>query len=192
MCGGGGPDPVEETEAARESAKIAVEQYNIGKDLEPLKDYQEDSVAARRTEGAESFVQGKANLGIQKEFSKGLSDAKRGMYNAGVDPSSGRATGLDTEAYTSMGDASSDALFNSAYENESQGLAGVQNIINTSMGKAGTAQKGLSDIANLSTQEAINDSFNDFNEHASNTQALGMAAGVAASGYQNTTDKGEG
>ncbi len=189
--GGGGDDPIYETEADRKAIGIAVDQYNKSKDLEYLKDYQEQSVADRRTEGAESFVKGKANLGVQKEFGMALEDANNNLNQAGIDPSSGRATGMNTEAHTTMGEAGSKAQFNAAYENESQGLAGAQNIINTSMGKSGEAMRGLNDVANMSVDDAINDSFSEFNKHSANTQAVGMAAGVAASGAQYAYEKGD-
>lgn len=192
MCGGGGgSDPIYETEADREAIKIAVEQYNIGKDLEPLKDYQEAAVDARSTDGADSFVQGKANIGIQKEFGKAINNANQGLHMAGVDPSSGRATGMNDAAHVKMGETGAKGMSDAAYENESNALAGRQDIINVSMGKQGSAQKGLNDIAGMATSEAIGDAFNDFNEHAADTQAFGTAAGMGASAYMNATNKSE-
>ncbi len=192
MCGGGGgSDPIYETEADREAIRIAVDQYNTGKDLDPLKDYQEQMVDARKTDGADSFVQGKANIGIQKEFGKAIDSANQGLYMAGVDPSSGRATGMNGDAHEKMAETGSKGMFDAAYENTSNALAGKQNIIDVSMGKQGSAQKGLNDIAGMATEEAIGDAFNDFNEHSADTQAFGMAAGMGASGYVNATSTSE-
>lgn len=191
MCGGGGgPDPVYETEADRAAVRIAVQQYNLGRELDYLKDYQEEGVDARRSQGAEGFVAGKANLSVQKKFSESLDGASHNLNNSGVDPSSGRATGMKSDMHETKGEAGANATFNAKYENETQGLAGVQNIIATSMGDSGQTQRGLNDIATMSVNDAVGDAFSSFNANAANTQAVGMAAGVGASTYRYASEKG--
>lgn len=184
MCGGGGADPIKYTPEMKELAKISVEQYNVSKDYEYLKDDLEKRVDDMDTQGATDFVQGKANLGNQKAYGQAIDQARTGLQLNGVDPSSGRSTSLETDMHSGMGEGGAKGLSDAAFEKDSQALAGQQNVINIGMGKAGTAQMGLNDIANQSVSSAIDSAFNDFNEHSANAQALGTAAGLGTSAYQ--------
>ncbi len=191
MCGGGSPDPILETDAARESMMISVEKYNYGRELNPLKDKHQANIESRQTEGAEGFVRGKANLKVQEKYGMAIDGAQENLRNSGVDPSSGRSVETVSDAHDGMGEVGGTAGFNAAYENESQALAGKQNIIGMSMGQAGKAQQGMSEIASASVDDAIGEAFSDFNEQAAENQATGMAAGIVASGAQYAYSTGD-
>jgi hypothetical protein len=189
MCGSSGADPIYETEADREAIRIAADQYNKSKDLDFLKDFHENSVDEMGLDGQEDYVQGKANIGAQKAYSEAMSGARKNSQASGVDPSSGRSISMETDMHEGMASTGSNAMKNVAFEKDTQHMLGEQNILAVSMGQSGQAQKGLNDIAAMSVDEAINQSFSDFNEHSANTQAVGMAAGMGASAYQNSVSK---
>lgn len=189
MCGSGGADPIYETEADRAAIRIATDQYNKSKDLDFLKDFNENAVDEMGLEGQENFVQGKANLGTQKAYSDAMTNARKNTQSSGVDPSSGRSIAMEEDMHEGMASAGSSAMKNSAFEKDTQRMLGEQNILSVSMGESGQAQKGLNDIASMSVDEAINQSFSDFNSHSANTQAAGMAAGMVGSAYLNSNKK---
>ena len=62
MCGNRGGSKPEMTEAEKESAAVAVEQYDIARDLDFVKEAYEGQIEALGSSGYRNYARGKANI----------------------------------------------------------------------------------------------------------------------------------
>lgn len=173
---------VKDTPEQRQLAQVAAEKWNFAqKNLAPLEDEYMRQVNDMTDPSRMSYIRGQASQGAMQGQSDLLGQGASRLNQAGIDPSSGRATtamsGLTDAAALSGGDTMGRAQF--SQENEQ--IRGLQNITAMGQGQATQAQAGLSGVASQSAADARDSAVTNYNRNNANLQLLGTGAGLAAS-----------
>lgn len=185
MCGDGGGSKPEMTEAEKESAKVAVEQYDIARDLDFVKEAYEGQIEALGSSGYRNYARGKANIAGMSSLEDAAKTTKVRQQQRGVDPSSGASTSEFNELTGTGAEVVGRGMGEAEFSMDSAYLGGRANRVAMATGEATKAQIGLGDIADRAVADANQDAFSDFNSSASNASALGTAVGMGASFYLN-------
>lgn len=187
MCGsgGGGSNKVKPTKAENEQARVALQKYNLSRELSYVRDQYRDSVGQLDSDNARSAMAGRANVAAQAVNSQAMQSAAASNRSAGIDPSSGRGmattTGVAGAAGANTGRAQSESLF----ALKTAALQGKENSIAQALGQETRATAGLQDIASQSAENAAQNAYGTFNSNAAKSSALGSLAGVGVSAYMN-------
>ncbi|MBN58758.1 hypothetical protein [Thalassolituus sp. UBA3500] len=187
MCGdgGGGSNKPEMTEAEKESAAVAVEQYDIARDLDFVKEAYESQVDALGSSGYRNYARGKANTAGMSSLEDAAKTTRVRQQQKGIDPSSGASTSEFNELTETGAEVVGRGMGEAEFSMDSAYLGGRANRVAMATGEATKAQIGLSDIADRATEEANQKAFSDFNSSKATASGLGTAAGLGASYYLN-------
>lgn len=183
MSGGGGSDnKVKDTPEQKYLAQVAAEKWNFAQqELAPLEDKYMEHVDQMDSEGNMSYIRGRTFQAQNQGLSQAQEQMESGLAQAGINPNSGRFQnemhGLSQDIAGTGGEMAGRAQF----EQDSQQVRGLQNIVAIGQGQSGQAQAGLSRIAQESSADAIADSQNAFNRRAANLQLVGNLAGAGTS-----------
>lgn len=180
--GGGGDNKVKDTPEQKQLAAVAAEKWNYAQEnLAPLEDAYMQQVGGMTSDGNMSYIRGRTMQSQQQAAGEMGQQVGGQLQRAGIDPSSGRyqgeMTGLNLDVAQSGGETTGRAQF----EQESQQIGGLQNIVAIGQGEAGRAQQGLGQIAGQSAADARQSAASQFNRRSANLQLLGQAAGAATS-----------
>ena len=130
------------------------------------------------SEGNMSYIRGRTMQAQNRAMSDTQSKMAEGLAGAGVNPNSGRFQsemhGLSQDIAGTGGEMAGRAQF----EQDSQKVRGLQNIVAIGQGQSGQAQAGLSRLAQESSADAIAESRNAFNRRSANLQLVGQMAGA--------------
>lgn len=185
---GSTPDPLQETKAEQEFARVAIEQFN---------DYQtrfrplEDQLMARvhTTDGMIDQGRGRAGSATQQQFSAARQQVNDGLASRGLAPNSGAYQGAMEELGRSgalSGGMNMAGAEQSLVDQERYGLMGVTQI---GRGQSGTALQMMGQQASMSQQQAASDASAALNKSLANQQLIGQIAGsgtaVALHGYED-------
>lgn len=188
----GGGEEVEETEYAKEMAKIATEKWEISqKNLQPLEDKMIVDTQKGVTDVQREQVSGAIGLSSQKQFGKASESALKQLSAGGVDPTSGKFKETLSDISRVGGE--------SRAASEVEGEAGLQgNLVNTEMnllrvgaGEASEAQSSLSEVSRRAAQKSAQESQLALQEKAGLRELAGTVAGTAAGYYGSKPTKAE-
>lgn len=187
MSGGGGgskQDPLQETPAEQEMARIAVERYN---------DYQtrfaplENRLMAevRTTPGEYAQGLGQANAASEQQFANARNQYRDQQFARGVNPASGAFTaglgGLKRSEALSSGNNMA-SMGQSLSDQEVYGLAGVTQL---GQGQSTNAFQQYGQQASSAQQQAMSDAQIALNESLANQQLTGSVLGMGAAGLMH-------
>lgn len=179
MSGGGGDNRTEETPEQKELAKIAAEKWNFSQqNLAPLMDQYMEKTDQMRSPEALAYQRGRSNEEAQVNQAAQQQQISQATQNMGLDPSSGKAMMLNSQAGAAGAASAADYSARAQNEQISQHVVGLQNINAIGMGQAGQAQAGIGDIASMNARSQQQDAFNTFNRRSANMQLLGTVAGA--------------
>lgn len=170
---------IEDTPEQRHLAAVAAEKWNFAQqELAPLENQYMEHVAQMDSEANKSYIRGRVTQAQSQAGGQAVQGLHQNLSAAGIDPSSGRYNaamdGMGLELATEGGEN----LGRAQFEQDSQKIMGLQNIVQLGQGKSGRAQAGLSQIAQQSSQNAIRDATKAFNRRSSNLQLVGSVAGA--------------
>jgi hypothetical protein len=186
MCGsGGGSSSVKPTAAENEQAKVALQKYNLSRELSYVRDQYRDSVDQLDSSNARSAMAGRANVAAQAVNSQAAQNIAASNRSAGIDPSSGRGLAATTSVAGAAGANTGRAQSESLFALKTAALQGKENSIAQALGQETRATAGLQDIAAQSVQNAANNAYGAFNSRAATSSALGSVAGAGLSSYLN-------
>ncbi|MBD9415936.1 hypothetical protein IB234_15340 [Pseudomonas sp. PDM16] len=178
--GGGGDNKVKDTPEQKMAAQVAAEKWNFAQQqLAPLEDVYMKRVEDMDSAGRMSYLAGRVNQETMAEQSELGQQVGLQLGQAGVDPSSGRYQGTMGDLTQSVAQGGGETLGRAQFEQTSQKVQGLQNIMAMGAGESTKAQAGLSDLASTAAADARSNSVTSFNRKQANLQLLGAAAGAA-------------
>ncbi|OEE65846.1 hypothetical protein A1OO_08540 [Enterovibrio norvegicus FF-33] len=184
MGGKGGSNEVKETSAQIAASEVAQKQWEIYEnELSQHIDVFRGRINNFRADANMSERGSNVNLAYQDAFSNTKGDAAKAMAASGVDPSSGKFTQTMAQMSTEQGTGTTDTVNRAQAAEQDKYIAGLSDYVAMGVGEQSDALQGLSDVASLSTQKAINDAATAFNKRSSNLQLAGAAAGVGLRSY---------
>lgn len=196
MSGGGGKksdNTIKDTPEQRHAAQVAAEKWNFAQDtLAPLEDQYMANVEDMDSEGRMSYIRGRASQSSMAGLSQGLQQVGQQLGQAGVNPNSGRWQGTQADMAERGAQQGGETMGRAQFQQSSEKIRGMQNIVAMGSGEATQAQAGLSDIASTSARDARSDATNSFNRRSANLQLLGAAAGAATNYGMNKFGGGAG
>lgn len=167
-----------ETNDEKERARQGLEYQQRYEKFSPLMDQLIRDVRDTRPE--QQRAQGIAATNSALAFGRARTQAQAGLSAAGVRPGSGRYVsaipGMARDAGTSAGLGQIDTK--AAIDN--QRVAGLQSLTQIGRGEQAEAITGLSDVADMSSQQAAADAMNSAGNRAAMRGAVGTAAGLGA------------
>ena len=194
--GKGGSNEIQETEAQKAAASVAMEQWDLYKnDLQQYEDLFMEKVDDLNSEGEFDKLAGTAALGTAQSFGEARAGLADSMAASGVDPTSGRyqeaMEGLATDQALSQTDTTNRAQSSQ----QDKHVAGLKDVVSIGAGQKAESLAGMGDVATTSLRKATSDAEASFNEHSALTNGLGTAAGLYAaygskSGGSNTNNNG--
>ena len=177
--GGGGDNKVKDTPEQRQLAAVAAEKWNFAQEkLAPLEDAYMESVAEMTDAGRMSYIRGRTMQGQQQTGSEIRQQAGQQLQQGGIDPSSGRYQGAMSGLALDTAQAGGETLGRAQFEQDSQQIQGMQNIVAMGQGEATQAQVGLAGLADQAAADARHSATNQFNRRQANLQLLGQVAGM--------------
>lgn len=182
MSGGGGEadNTIEDTPEQRYAAKVAAEKWNFAQEkLAPLENEYMARVGELDSAGRMSYLRGVTSQSSQAQLSQGLQGVSTQLNEAGINPNSGRYSGTLTDLTQESALQGGETMGRAQFQQASEKIKGMQNIVAIGSGQSGQAQAGLSDIASQSAADARQESSNSFNRRSANLQLLGGIAGAA-------------
>lgn len=188
MSGGGKSDnTIKDTPEQRHAAQVAAEKWNFAQStLAPLEDQYMANVEDMDSEGRMSYIRGRSSQSSTAGLYQGLQQVGSQLGQAGVNPNSGRWQGTQADLAEQSAQQGGETMGRAQFQQRSEKIKGMQNIVAMGAGEATQAQAGLSDIASASAREARSDTTNSLNRRSANLQLLGAAAGAAANYGMNT------
>lgn len=182
MSGGGDSDnTVKDTPEQRYAAQVAAEKWNFAQsNLAPLEDQYMANVEDMDSAGRMSYIRGRTNQASMDNLSQGLQQVDTQLGQAGINPSSGRWLGTQTDFAEQNAQQGGETMGRAEFQQQAEQVKGLQNIVAMGSGESTQAQAGLSDIAATSAADARSDAANNFNRRSANLQLLGTAVGAAA------------
>ena len=194
--GKGGSNEIQETEAQKAAASVAMEQWGLYKnDLQKYEDIFMEKVDDLNSEGEFDKLACTAALGTAQSFGEARAGLADSMAASGVDPTSGRyqeaMEGLATDQALSQTDTTNRAQSSQ----QDKHVAGLKDVVAIGNGQEADALSGYSSMASSSAAKAASDAESAFNSHSALTNGLGTAAGMYAkygskSGGSNTNNNG--
>jgi len=179
ICFKGSSPKVKETEAQRASADIALKNYNdYMTTIRPVEEKFIDDVTADPA-NRQSAVAGQINADVAQKVGTPTIDPNRGMAPGSA---------------VSVGNVLADAQVRGKQNVDTQRLTGMQSVVDMGMGKATTAQVGMSGLASQSVAGAINTQKNELDSYNSTMSAgasgVSAAVGMAENLYKDGKGKG--
>lgn len=184
MSGGGGDsdNTVKDTPEQRYAAQVAAEKWNFAQNtLAPLENEYMARVEDMDSEGRKSYVRGVASQASQAQLGNGLSEVGMQLGQGGINPNSGRWNGTMADYGQGIALSGGETMGRAEFQNNSEQVRGLQNIVAIGSGQEGRAQTGLGQIASQSAADARSDAANSYNRRSANLQLLGSVAGAATS-----------
>lgn len=179
--GGGGDNKVKDTPQQKYLAQVAAEKWNFAqRELAPLENEYMQHVEQMDSADNMSYIRGRTFQAQNQAQSQAGQQAARGLGQGGINPNSGRFQSEMHGIGQDVANAGGEQAGRAQFEQDSQKIRGLQNIVAIGQGQSGTAQAGLSSVAQASASDAISSAQNSFNRRAANLQLLGNLAGAGA------------
>lgn len=179
MSGGSGGSEIEDTPEQRHLAKVAAEKWNYAQEeLAPLENEYMQDVGQMTGPSRMGYIEGQASQGQMQATGELMDQASSQLNQGGIDPSSGRAQSAMTGLSLDTSQAGGEQMGRGQFEQESQQLQGLQNVVAMGQGDAGQAQAGLSSVASQAQSDARSQAMQSFNRRSANLQLLGQVAGA--------------
>jgi len=177
--GGGGDNDIKDTPEQKYLAQVAAEKWNFAQDnLAPLESEYMAHVDQMDSEGNMSYIRGRTMQAQTQAQSEAQGQLSKGLSQAGINPNSGRFQGEQAGLAMDVADAGGENLGRAQFEQDSQKVRGLQNVVAIGQGESGQAQAGLSRLSQESAADAIGDAQNAFNRRSANLQLVGTVAGA--------------
>lgn len=177
----GGSNKVKDTPEQKALAQVAAEKWNFAQEhLAPLEDEYMAHVEQMDSDSNMAYIRGRTLQAQTQGLAAANDQLESGLNKAGINPNSGRAKSEAHGLSLDVAEAGGETLGRAQFEQDSQKIRGMQNVIGIGQGQAGQAQAGLSRVAQESSNEAVSNATNAFNRRSANLQLVGGVAGAGA------------
>ena len=177
--GKGGSNEIQETEAQKAAASVAMEQWDLYKnDLQQYENLFMDKVDDLNSEGEYDKLAGTAALGTAQSFGEARAGLADSMAASGVDPTSGRyqeaMEGLATDQALSQTDTTNRAQSSQ----QDKHVAGLKDVVSIGAGQKAESLAGIGDVATTSLRKATSDAQSSFQSQQATAGLVGTLAGA--------------
>ncbi|MCJ7930336.1 hypothetical protein [Aeromonas sp. LsrichE-8G] len=177
--GKGGSNEIQETEAQKAAASVAMEQWQLYKnELQPYEDIFMDKVDDLNNEGEFDKLAGTAALGTAQSFGEARAGLADSMAASGVDPTSGRyqetMKGLATDQALSQTDTANRAQSSQ----QDKYVAGLKDVVSIGAGQKAESLAGFGDVATTSLSKATSDAQSSYQSQQATAGLVGTLAGA--------------
>ena len=178
--GKGGSNEIQETEAQKAAAGVAMEQWDLYKnDLQQYEDIFMEKVDDLNSEGEFDKLAGTAALGTAKTFGEARAGLADSMAASGADPTSGRyqeaMEGLATDQALSQTDTTNRAQSSQ----QDKYVAGLKDVVSIGAGQKAESLAGMEDVATTSLRKATSDAQSSYQSQQATAGLVGTLAGGA-------------
>lgn len=180
--GKGGSNEIQETEAQKAAASVAMEQWDLYKnDLQQYEDLFMEKVDDLNSEGEFDKLAGTAALGTAQSFGEARAGLADSMAASGADPTSGRyqeaMEGLATDQALSQTDTANRAQSSQ----QDKYVAGLKDVVSIGAGQKAESLAGMGDVATTSLRKATSDAQSSYQSQQATAGLVGTLAGAATS-----------
>lgn len=180
-----GDNSVEETEWERARADVMEDKWALYENeyADILEEYG-SRVDDMGTEGRRNFLEGTASSGASKSFGE-ASDALESNLGSAMNPNSGGFKAKTGSLRDAQGSSTAEAVTRADMESQDQHVMGLSNFSALGRGDSVKSQAGLSEVARLSADNALDDAISEFNSSATTSHNVGTGLGAAATYFAN-------
>ena len=180
--GKGGSNEIQETEAQKAAASVAMEQWDLYKnELQQYEDIFMDKVDDLNNEREYDKLSGTAALGTAQAFGEARVGLAGSLAAGGVDPTSGKyqeaMEGLATDQALSQTDTTNRAQSSQ----QDKYVAGLKDVVSIGAGQKAESLAGMGDVASTSLRKATNDAQTSFQNRQATAGMVGTVLGAGAS-----------
>lgn len=171
--GGGGDGKIDETEAEKAQAQIAMERFRDYKqDFAPYEDKFISDVADLNSDANYQRVDELAINPLARQFAEEGARMTRDLNTRGVNPNSGKGLMSRSGLNDAQAGAEVDTAAKAGSSQQDNYVTGLKNVVAIGQGQAGEAMQGLSSIAQTSSSYARS-AAQDAAQNRSNVQQAG-------------------
>lgn len=179
---GPGSQTPPDTEQAKALAQVAAERYNRYQDVfVPLENQYMGDVLKTRNEGAYDTVGAEAAANYAGQFGNANHQLTGEMEQQGVDPTSGVFMGNSAALRKAQAVKSGLGISGAKVDNTNRFYTGLSSIIAMGQGQSADAMGGLESAAKSSTDQAMQDAADSFNQASATRQGIGTMVGLGVS-----------
>jgi hypothetical protein len=187
--GGGGE--VEETEYEKAQAEVALKRMaDYQNDFKPYEDKFMEEVSGLNSAAKYERAGELATNPLAKAFADQAVNIQEGMNATGVNPNSGKAKSVRSAITSAQAGSEVDVGSRANNTQQDNYVTGLQNVTAMGQGQTGDAMNGLSDIAQMGQNNAINEAQDNISNQNNIRSGLGAAVGASvAYGMRPQTPK---
>ena len=178
MGGGGGGD-IKETAEQKELAAIAAEQYQyFERELMPVRNEFIEQMRAGNDDVKYERLAGMVNTDTAALLDREMDSGMKQMAAQNIDPSSGRFSATVGNMAKEAGGITADTVNRAQVAQQDAYLSGLGNVVAMGEKKATQATAGLTDVAAMSYDHAVQRKKNSMNKSSDMQTGLGMVVGA--------------
>lgn len=186
----GGSTDIEETEAERAVAEVAMEKFDTyQKHFKPLETEYINRVDDKSGANYQNLVSGLAANAATKEARQ----AESGLYQGGLNPNSGSFKTKSNALNNAILATKNSAAASGKQAAQNDYLSGLSNVAAIGSGQDAVATNSTRGLADISAAQSWNDARNDFFDYQSDQKFTGAVTGAAANfGLSNASQLNQG
>lgn len=182
--GKGGSNEIQETEAQRAAADVAMEQWQLYKnDLQQYEDIFMDKVDDLNNESEYDKLAGTAALGTAQSFGEARTGLADSMAAGGVDPTSGKYQAAMSNLETDQALSQTDTTNRAQSSQQDKYVAGLKDVVSIGAGQKAESLAAMGDVANTSLRKATSDAQSSFQSQQATAGLVGAVGGAAFRKY---------
>lgn len=188
--GKGGSNEIQETEAQKAAAGVAMEQWNLyNSDLKQYEDIFMDKVDDLNSEREYDKLAGTAALGTAKTFGDARAGMADSMAAGGIDPTSGKYQTAMSDLETDQALSQTDTTNRAQSSQQDKYVAGLKDVVSIGAGQKAESLAAMGDVATTSLRKATSDAQSSFQSQQATAGLVGTVAGAgSAYGLQSLRD----
>lgn len=176
--GKGGSNEIQETEAQKAAADVAMEQWDLYKnDLQQYEDIFMDKVDDLNSEREHDKLAGTAALGTAKTFGEARAGLADTMAAGGVDPTSGKYQSAMSNLETDQALSQTDTTNRAQSSQQDKHVAGLKDVVSIGAGQKAESLAGIGDVATTSLRKATSDAQSSYQSQQATAGLVGTLAG---------------
>lgn len=178
--GKGGSNEIQETEAQKAAADVAMAQWNLyNSDLKQYEDLFMEKVDDLNSERGYEKLAGTAALGTAQAFGDARTGLADDLAAGGVDPTSGKYQAAMGALETDQALSQTDTVNRAQSSQQDRYVAGLKDVVSIGAGQKAEALAGMGDVANTSLRKALSDAQTAFQDKQATAGLVGTFAGGA-------------
>lgn len=180
--GKGGSNEIQETEAQKAAADVAMEQWDLYKnDLQQYEDLFMDKVDDLNNEREYDKLSGTAALGTAQAFGEARVGLAGSLAAGGVDPTSGKYQEAMGALETDQALSQTDTTNRAQSSQQDKYVAGLKDVVSIGAGQKAESLAGIGDVATTSLSKATSDAQSSYQSQQATAGLVGTLAGSATS-----------